>query len=118
MITKTVDEKSQSLADYIISQVLVKDYDAISIKLAEENKGDIHYQWLNLQPNNIHKQMKWIFPFSWKYSVPLRSINGQDFARELYIKGFTQLYLATGYDATHFGDMPWIKAFVGKNPPF
>ena len=46
------------------------------------------------------------------------SIRGEDFAKELYDQGFSELYLATGYDADHFKPMPWIKKIVGKNPPF
>lgn len=46
------------------------------------------------------------------------SISGEDFAKELYEQGFTELYLASGYPKGHFGDLPWIKEFVGKEPPF
>lgn len=45
-------------------------------------------------------------------------IRGEDFAKGLYDQGFSELYLATGYDADHFKPMPWIKKIVGKNPPF
>ena len=43
---------------------------------------------------------------------------GQEFAKELYVNGFKNIYLATGYNASQFEDMPWIKAIVGKEPPF
>src|SRR3990167_124965 len=46
------------------------------------------------------------------------TVRGQDFAQELYKKGFTNIYLATGYRIADFGEMPWIKAVVGKEPPF
>ena len=44
--------------------------------------------------------------------------SGQDYAKRLFAQGFNQLYLATGHSASHFGNMPWIKAVVGKEPPF
>lgn len=45
-------------------------------------------------------------------------LTGQDYAKELYEKGFTNIYLSTGYKKEHFSDMPWIKGIVGKEPPF
>lgn len=44
--------------------------------------------------------------------------SGEDFAKELYDQGMTELYLASGHPRGHFGDLPWIKDFVGKEPPF
>ncbi len=46
------------------------------------------------------------------------SISGELFAKELYERGFTELYLASGYPKGYFGDLPWIKDVVGKAPPF
>lgn len=43
---------------------------------------------------------------------------GEDFAKALYEQGFKTLYLATGYPENHFKDLYWIKAVVGKEPPF
>ena len=45
-------------------------------------------------------------------------VKGQDFAKELSERGFANIYLATGYRTADFGEMPWIKAIVGKEPPF
>lgn len=45
-------------------------------------------------------------------------VNGEEFAKELYGKGFQQLYLASGHPESHFGKLPWIKGFTGKEPPF
>ena len=45
-------------------------------------------------------------------------LSGQLYAKELYNKGFEQLYLATGHSADKFGTIPWLKAVVNKNPPF
>ena len=44
-------------------------------------------------------------------------IKGEVFAKELSEKGFTALYLATGYPPSYFKAMPWIKAIVTKDPP-
>lgn len=43
---------------------------------------------------------------------------GEIFAKFLYEQGFSTLYLATGYDKDRYGDMPWIKDIVSKDPPF
>ncbi|MBI4668014.1 MAG: hypothetical protein HY747_02330, partial [Elusimicrobia bacterium] len=45
-------------------------------------------------------------------------IKGEEFAQELHAKGFTNLYLATGHPADRFQGLPWIKAVVGKEPPW
>ncbi|MFA5959855.1 MAG: hypothetical protein WC785_05000 [Tatlockia sp.] len=45
-------------------------------------------------------------------------IRGEDYAKELFYQGFTDIYLVTGYPASHFGKMPWIKSVVDKTPPF
>jgi hypothetical protein len=45
-------------------------------------------------------------------------IIGEDIAKTLYAKGFTNLYLATGYDAESLPPMPWIRKVVGKDPPW
>jgi hypothetical protein len=42
---------------------------------------------------------------------------GQDIALDLYKRGFTELYLATGYDANALEPMPWLKGIIGKEPP-
>lgn len=42
---------------------------------------------------------------------------GEDFAKELYDIGFKYLFLATGFEPDSFGDLPWIKAIVGKDYP-
>ncbi|MBI4669294.1 MAG: hypothetical protein HY747_08950, partial [Elusimicrobia bacterium] len=45
-------------------------------------------------------------------------VKGEEFAQELHAKGFTNLYLATGHSADRFQGLPWLKAVVGKEPPF
>jgi signal transduction histidine kinase len=44
-------------------------------------------------------------------------VKGELYAKELYEKGFTEIYLSTGYPKEKFGVMPWIKSVVGKEPP-
>ena len=43
---------------------------------------------------------------------------GEDVCQQLSQQGFSEIYLCTGYPAEHFKPMPWIKAIVGKHPPF
>ncbi len=42
---------------------------------------------------------------------------GERFAWNLFDAGFTEIYLATGFDATGFAPMPWISGIIGKDPP-
>lgn len=46
------------------------------------------------------------------------SVRGELYAKELYMYGFTEIYLATGHSPEKFDKMPWIKAIVGKDPLF
>lgn len=43
---------------------------------------------------------------------------GELYAKKLAELGFTNLYLTTGHNRSHFDEMPWIKAILGKAPPF
>ena len=43
-------------------------------------------------------------------------VRGEDIAKDLHAKGFTNLYLATGHAPEALPDMPWIKQVVGKEP--
>jgi hypothetical protein len=44
-------------------------------------------------------------------------IKGEEFAKELFEQGFKELYLSTGYAASQFAPMPWLKGIIGKEPP-
>jgi len=44
-------------------------------------------------------------------------IKGQEYAKELYERGFMHIYLATGHP-NKFESMYWIKGVIGKMPPF
>ena len=45
-------------------------------------------------------------------------LTGTEFAKDLFSKGFHNLYLCTGYENNHFQPMHYIKDIVGKEPPF
>ncbi len=45
-------------------------------------------------------------------------VQGEECAKELFERGFREIYLATGHPAGHFGPMPWIRAISDKYPPF
>ncbi|MFC1521906.1 PAS domain-containing sensor histidine kinase [Elusimicrobiota bacterium] len=45
-------------------------------------------------------------------------VKGEDVAKELHEKGFTDLYLETGHPSEHFSHATWIKKVVGKEPPW
>jgi signal transduction histidine kinase len=43
---------------------------------------------------------------------------GEDIAKELHRKGFTNLHLTTGHAPESLPTMPWIKQVLGKEPPW
>lgn len=43
-------------------------------------------------------------------------INGQDVAKRAFEAGFKTIYLATGYEASQFEPMTWVRGIVGKDP--
>jgi hypothetical protein len=45
-------------------------------------------------------------------------IKGEACAKYLFDKGFVEIHLTTGYPKDQFNYMPWIKAVIGKEPPF
>lgn len=44
--------------------------------------------------------------------------NGIDIAEELYIMGYKNLYITTGYDPRKINKSPWIIEIISKEPPF
>lgn len=42
---------------------------------------------------------------------------GEQFARSMFDAGFTEIFLATGFDADRFPPMPWLRGIIGKDPP-
>lgn len=45
-------------------------------------------------------------------------VKGEDVSWMMGKKGFSNLHLATGYEASQFEEMPWLKGIVGKDPPW
>lgn len=45
-------------------------------------------------------------------------IRGEEIAKQISEMGFENIYLCTGYQSTEFGQMPWIKDILGKDPQF
>lgn len=43
---------------------------------------------------------------------------GEEIAKELFERGFTHLYLATGFAPDELQPMPWLKGVVGKRAPW
>tara|TARA_R110000868_G_scaffold410505_2_gene698755 strand:+ start:4979 stop:7261 length:2283 start_codon:yes stop_codon:yes gene_type:complete len=46
------------------------------------------------------------------------NVHGEVVTKWLYDNGYSNIYLATGYDKDTFPPMPWVKDIVGKEPPF
>lgn len=45
-------------------------------------------------------------------------VKGEEVSKEAFEMGFKNIYLCTGYEASHFPEMPHIKGIVGKDPVF
>ncbi len=45
-------------------------------------------------------------------------VKGEQVSKRISDLGFKKVYLATGYESDTFSPMPWIKAILGKSPPF
>ncbi len=45
-------------------------------------------------------------------------IKGEEVSKKIFAMGFKNIYLCTGYQASDFPEMPWIKKIVGKDPIF
>lgn len=64
-------------------------------------------------------QFEWAVPFGIILMLlAFNPINIFKRKKELYEKGFKNIYLSTGYQNTDFSEMYWIKEIVGKLPPF
>jgi len=48
----------------------------------------------------------------------LNGVRGEDVAKKLSEIGFYNIYLATGYEASSFKSLSFIKGVIGKAPPF
>ena len=44
-------------------------------------------------------------------------IKGEEVARDINQKGFSEIYLCIGYRSSDFAPMPWVRGVVGKLPP-
>lgn len=47
-----------------------------------------------------------------------KGVRGEDVAKEIHALGFEEIRLTTGFAAEDFPQMAWIKAVVGKEPPW
>jgi signal transduction histidine kinase len=45
-------------------------------------------------------------------------INGEEISKRIFDLGFKNIYLCTGYQASQFPPMPWIREIIGKDPNF
>ena len=52
-----------------------------------------------------------------KYNlIIVKEVRGEEIIREVYEKGFRNLYLTTGHSPETFPPLPWIRGIVGKGP--
>lgn len=79
-LEKNLDLECITLEDFIISQVLVPNDQAIQMQLNKFNKENksIKLEWIK-SPSNIKKGLKIETPVSWVYYYPLRIIDNENF---------------------------------------
>ena len=45
-------------------------------------------------------------------------VKGEEVSKQIYNLGFKNIYICTGYQASEFPEMPWVKDIIGKDPQF
>jgi len=45
-------------------------------------------------------------------------VKGETYSRKLFERGYRNIYLCTGYDASEFSNCDWLKGVIGKSPPW
>src|SRR5258708_619946 len=82
-LKESMDNKCRPLEDFIISQVLVPNEDAINLAISNFNNEHepVNLAWINGKAKNKQtmKSIKLHFPFFWTYYYPLHSINDSNF---------------------------------------
>ena len=72
-----LDELSEDLTPYIISQEIIKNRYAINLKLDElSSLNNIKIQWFR-QPNNSERELEFYGLLNWKYIVPVRAVDNK-----------------------------------------
>ena len=76
-LEKNIEDQCKSLKSFVISQVLVKNEDAIQPKLDNLNQSssNIKIVWDTTNNENAQK-LHWRFPMSWIYHYPVKNIDG------------------------------------------
>jgi len=97
-----------------------------------DDDTDIHFAW-RLSACEVEKKVKlyetaesfFAEAHIYEKHVPVyvdsnlkNGVKGELVSKTIHDQGFANLYLATGYDPSTFGDLPWIKKIVGKAPPW
>jgi signal transduction histidine kinase len=79
-LKEKINTNCMMIEDYVISQVLVEDREAISLKLEEMNNSkETKITWVKDGTAPNPDKVQWVFPFSWIYYYPLRSIENNHY---------------------------------------
>lgn len=78
---ESLDNDCRPLEDFIISQILVPNKDAINLAIHNFNNQHtpIKLVWISNDDQQILKSIKWRFPFYWVYYYPLHTIYNNHF---------------------------------------
>lgn len=82
-----VQRVAHNLDEYIISQVLMHNPQSINAKLEQASKqNNMAIKW---EPNKeVKKSMQWVFPLSWIYKEPVKSLDGRKFGSIVFQSSF------------------------------
>lgn len=123
LVVTVPDEISLIKSDKIKYDIVLLDNDPLvcmtwEMKAKRNNKSILILTTEKL----LHEQLNTIDPSSTFYiDVHLTNSDsdqgdGVQISKDLFDKGYLNLYLATGYDADKFSHVTWIKGVVGKAP--
>ena len=76
-LENNIEKQCESLENFIVSQVLVKNEAAIQPKLEALNQknNSINFLWKENNNQYTERKMHWRFPFSWTYEYPVKNVD-------------------------------------------
>lgn len=120
VVEPTITKVTVQNADETIDAILIDDDDLVHMnwKMAAKRQNKIVRVYAG--PEEFWKESTTVSKDTPIYvdSNLADGVKGEDVAWMMEKKGFSNLHLATGYEASQFDEMPWLKGIVGKSPPW
>jgi signal transduction histidine kinase len=100
--------------------ILVDDDELVRLTWAGvAKKKNINFMALK-EPNQLDELLKTLTKDTIFYidSDLSNGLKGEDVAQTLHAQGFSEIYMASGYDKNHFSHLTFLKGVQGKAPPW